>query len=339
MKAKVRIGIIGVGYWGPNLVRNFSQIEESEVVWVSDLSDDRLEYISGLHPDVRTTKNFEDILKDKSIDAVVVATPLETHFDVARRVIDAGKHIFIEKPMTRTSSEAAFLVRQAEKQNIKIGTGHIFVYHPAITKLKEVLSEQQIGIPCYAHSSRMNPVPSHGNVDVIWDLAVHDISITLYLWGRIPERVRASGGRFVHGDRTDTAMLELYFPDGTFAYHHVGWLCSEKVRSFFIGGQRGSVVFDDTAKDKIRVVGSAVDSRLDAAAQKGHIAYNTGEVRVIELAHDEEPLKRECSNFIRTIQNRERMISDGQFGTEVVLVLEAASRSIESGDVVDIGGL
>lgn len=330
MKSKVRIGVIGVGYWGPNLVRNFSEIEESEVVWVCDMREPRLTYITQNWPHVRQTSHYEEIITDDSVDAVVVATPVETHFGIARAVLRSGKHVFIEKPMTHNSQEAKELLGIAENSMLKIGTGHIFLYHPAVIKMKEILSEKRIGAPYYAHSVRMNPAPSHGNVDVIWDLAVHDVSIALYLWGNTPVRVRASGGSFAHGDRVDTATIELHFSDGTLVYHHVSWLTSAKERSFFLAGENGSVRFDDMQDEKLKIIGPEVDTRLDASAQRGHIFYAPGEVEVPELSVA-EPLKKECLAFIHSVSGNSSMISDGEFGHSVVRVLEAASLSLSNG--------
>ena len=328
MKSKIGIGIIGVGYWGPNLVRNFMEIEECDLLWVCDLSRDRLDYISGMFPGVGVTQDYGDILGDARVDAVVVATPVETHFEVAKAVLAAGKHAFIEKPMTARADEGLELVRMAEKARLKMGTGHIFLYHPAVVKMKEVLRRGKVGDLCYCHSTRMNPSPSHGNVDVVWDLAVHDISIALYLWGKIPVRVRADGRKFMHGDRFDAAMLELHFLDGSIAYHHVGWLTSAKERCFFLAGKNGSMRFDDMGDEKLKIVGPAVDTRLDASAQKGHICYAPGEIAVPHLP-PAEPLKKECLAFLQSIMLGQPMVSDGAFGQGVVQVLEAVSHSLK----------
>ena len=330
MKTKVRVGIIGVGYWGPNLVRNYCEIESCDLKWVCDLSQDRREYIRQQWPDIKLTDDYQDILNDESVDAVVIATPVETHFEIGRSVLEAGKHTFIEKPMTSKGEEGLELVRMAEKAGLKMGTGHIFLYHPAVVKMKEVLSRGKIGDLFYAHSTRMNPAPSHGNVDVIWDLAVHDVSSALYLWGKAPVKVRAGGGRFAHGDRVDAAFIELHFADETISYHHVGWLTSAKERNFFLAGENGSVRFDDMQDEKLKIIGPAVDTRLDSSAQRGHIFYAPGEVEVPELPVA-EPLKKECLDFIHCVSGDSSMISDGEFGHSVVRVLEAASLSLSNG--------
>jgi len=339
MAEKIGVGIIGVGYWGPNLVRNFVEIEECNLLWVCDLNQDRLDYISGLFPGVRVTQDYRDILDDGDVDAVVVATPVETHFAVGRAVLEAEKHAFIEKPMTAKAEEGLELVRMAEKAGLKMGTGHIFLYHPAVIKMKEVLSEGKIGDLFYAHSTRMNPSPSHGNVDVVWDLAVHDISIALYLWGKVPVRVRADGRKFMHGDRFDAAMIELHFSDQTVAYHHVGWLTSAKERCLFVAGKNGSMRFDDMGDEKLKIVGPAKDSRLDTSAQKGHICYAPGEIDVPDLP-PAEPLKKECMAFLQSIADGRPMVSDGAFGHAVVQVLEAVSHSMDkSGEMVRLEGV
>ena len=326
----MRIGIIGVGYWGPNLVRNFSEIEESDVVCVCDINELRLEYIKQQWPEIKMTGNYKEILEDNSIDAVVVATPVETHFEISMAVLNAGKHVFIEKPMTYSSDDNVKLLHLARQKELKIGTGHIFIYHPAVIQMKEILKEKKIGRPFYAYSTRMNPAPSHGNVEVIWDLAVHDVSIALYLWGMEPDRVRASGRNFVHEDRIDVATLELYFPDDTMTYHHVGWLTSSKERCFFVAGNSGSMKFDDTLDEKLRIIGTALDTRSNTDAQKGHIFYSSGKIDVPKLS-DAEPLKKECEDFIHAILRDRPMVSDGLLGHSVVQVLEAASLSVRNG--------
>jgi predicted dehydrogenase len=329
MNGTVKIAVIGVGYWGPNLIRTFSELDESEVVFACDMNSPRLEYVNHRWPAVKTTNDYEEMLNDESIEAIAIATPLQTHFEIAESCLRAGKHVFIEKPMVCSSDQAMRLVDLAEIRGLKIGTGHIFVYHPAVVEMKEVLFRNKIGARFYAHSIRMNPAPSHATVDVIWDLAVHDASIALYLFGHEPTHVRASGGAFAHGERADVATIELYFPDGTLSYHHVGWLTSAKERLFFVAGETGSMTFDDTKDQKLRIVGPAVDTRADAGAQSGHIFYAPGEVEAIQLSNA-EPLKSECEDFVQAVLNEKTMVSNGLFGHSVVKILEAASASISN---------
>lgn len=330
MEPRMGIGVIGVGYWGPNLVRNYSEIEDCNLKWVCDLSEPRREYIHQQWPDMKLTDDYQDILNDEAVDAVVVATPVETHFDIAMAVLNAGKHLFVEKPMTASSEDDLKLLDLAERQGLKIGTGHIYIYHPAVIKMREIIREQKIGRPYYAYSIRMNPAPSHGNVEVIWDLAVHDISIALYLWDQIPVRVRASGGAFAHDSRVDVATIELYFSDNTMTYHHVGWLTSDRERSFFLAGTKGSMKFDDTLDEKLQITGPAVDTRKDVSAQTGHIFYAPGKTEVAKLSND-EPLKKECEDFVHVVLNGGLMESDGLLGHSVVRILEAASFSVSNG--------
>lgn len=329
MNSRVRIGIIGVGYWGPNLVRNFSEIEQVDVAFCCDLNTDRLEYIGGKFPNIKLTTNYADILEDRAVDAVVIVTPVETHFKITEAALKAGKHVFIEKPMTLRSEEADVLVKIAEDLKLKIGTGHIFVSHPAVIEMKKIINSHRIGRSYYAYSVRMNPAPSHGNVDVIWDLAVHDISIALYLWEQMPVQVRASGGKFTHGNQTDAATIELYFSNGTLTYHHVGWLTSTKERTFFLAAEKGSMIFSDTISDKLKIIGPPVDTRFDATAQKGDIFYSQGKIEIPKLLKT-EPLKKECQDFINSILGNGDMASNGAFGYEVVKVLEAASLSLKN---------
>jgi predicted dehydrogenase len=329
----LNVAIIGVGYWGPNLVRNFMSLDSCRVSWVCDSRQVRLDYIAANYPGVRTTVQTRDVLADSRTDAVVIATPVETHFDLAMSALKAGKHVFIEKPMTYSSEQDLVLLNLAEQSGLKIGTGHIFIYHPAVIQMKEILREKRIGAPYYAFSSRMNPSPSHGHVEVIWDLAVHDIAISLYLWGEKPESVRATGASFAHKDRIDVATVEMFFPDGTFTSHHVGWLTSAKERCFFLAGTAGSMKFDDMLSDKLTVTGPAIDTRLDPEAQKGFIFYAPGTSEVAKLPAC-EPLRDECENFVQFVLNGGVMASDGTLGHSVVQVLEAATRSVREGGVL-----
>jgi len=330
MNGKIRVGVIGAGYWGPNLVRNFVEIDGSELIYVCDLSKARREHINSQWPNIKTTADYSEVLSDKSIDAVVIATPVETHFDIAMKVLKAGKHVFIEKPMTYSNIDDGKLLGLAEQLNLIIGTGHIYIYHPAVNKMKELLQEQKIGKPYYAYSTRMNPAPSHGNVEVIWDLAVHDVSIALFLWDQNPVKVRASGGAFAHDGRIDVATVELYFADGTMTYHHVGWLTSAKERHFFLAGTKGSIKFDDMSNQKLLITGPVIDTRKNEAAQTGHIYYAPGKTEAVELPI-EEPLRKECEDFIRSVSNGGVMKSDGKLGHSVVKVLEIATVSARNG--------
>jgi len=330
MNSKIRVGVIGAGYWGPNLVRNFIEVDGSELIYVCDLSKARREYINSQWPDIKTAADYHELLRDKSVDAIVIATPVETHFDIAMNALKAGKHVFIEKPMTYSDVDDSKLLDIAEQLNLRIGTGHIYIYHPAVNKIKELLREQKIGKPYYAYSTRMNPAPSRGNVEVIWDLAVHDVSIALYLWDQKPVKVRASGGTFAHDGRIDVATVELYFPDGTMTYHHVGWLTSAKERRFFLAGTKGSIKFDEMLEEKLWVTGPVIDTRKNEAAQTGHIYYAPGKTEAVKLSA-EEPLRKECEDFIRSVSNGGIMKSDGKLGHSVVKVLETATASARNG--------
>ena len=326
------IGIVGAGYWGPNLIRNFDGLSDCQVRWVCDKKPGRLRYVRERWPHIPLTEDYDEVLKDSTVDAVVIATPVSTHHALATAALEAGKHVFVEKPLAATSEQAQRIVELADLQERVLATGHIFVYHPAVAAMKATIEQGDIGQPCYAESGRVNLGPPASEVDVIWDLAVHDVSILLYLWGQEPVEVIAYGRRFLHSTLIDVAFLHLRFADGSMAQHHVSWLSPEKVRRFFVAGAEGSLKFDDTATEgKLRVIDQGVDSRIGLKDDEvKELYYRPGQVIVPDIP-DDEPLRLECQHFLDCIHSGHRPRADGRAGLAVVRVLEAAERSIAEG--------
>ena len=330
--ATIAVAIVGAGYWGPNLIRNFESLTDCQVRWVCDRKPGRLRYVHERWPHIPLTEDYAEVLKDPAVDAIVIATPVSTHHTLATPALEAGKHVFVEKPLAATSEQAQGIVELADHKERVLATGHIFVYHPAVAAMKATIEEGGFGQPCYAESGRVNLGPPASEVDVIWDLAVHDVSILLYLWDQEPVEVIAYGRRFLHPRLIDVAFLHLRFADGSMAQHHVSWLSPEKVRRFFVAGTEGSLKFDDTATDgKLRVIDQGVDSRIGLKDDEAkELYYRPGEVIVPELPKD-EPLRLECQHFLDCIRSGHCPRADGRAGLTVVRVLEAAERSIAEG--------
>lgn len=237
---QIKVAIIGAGYWGPNLIRNFNEIEESRIVWVCDQKPGRRDYVIRTFPGIPVTDDLDRVLSDRAVDAVVVATPVSTHRKIALAALQAGKHVWVEKPLADSVSGAKEIVQEAEKRGLILATDHLFVYNPAIAKVKEIIAQNGIGDLCYAESGRINLGPPASEVDVLWDLATHDLAITFYLWDKEPVEVVAYGRRFNHPRLIDVAFVHLHFDDGSIATHHVSWLCPEKTRRYFVAGKRGA---------------------------------------------------------------------------------------------------
>jgi predicted dehydrogenase len=328
----VNVAIVGAGYWGPNLIRNFIALPGCQVAWVCDARPGRQAYVSEKFPGIPVTDNYETILKDPAVDAVVLATPVSTHQHLAVAALEAGKHIMVEKPLADTVAHAEEIVAAGERAGRVVATDHLFVYNPAIARMKELIDLGQVGALCYAESGRVNLGPPASEVDVIWDLATHDLAITYYLWGRLPVEVTAFGRRFLHPKLIDTAFLHLRFDDNSLAVHHVSWLSPEKVRRYFVAGRSGSFVFDDTVvQGKLRQVDQGVDSRIGLRDDEvKDLFYKPGIVRTPEL-EPVQPLEASCRDFLDSIRTGRRPRSNGQAGLAVVRMLDAAERSIAEG--------
>ena len=331
-KSLISVAVVGAGYWGPNLIRNFSAIDTCRVSWVCDRKEGRRRYVQERFPGIPVTDKLDRVLTDAHIDAVVVATPVSTHHSIALEALRAGKHVWIEKPLAHTVSAAKEIVLEAEARGLVLATDHLFVYNPAIAKAKEIISQGDIGELCYAESGRVNLGPPASEVDVVWDLATHDLAITYYLWERSPVELVAYGHRFKHPELIDVAFIHLHFEDGTTAAHHVSWLCPEKTRRYFVAGRRGSLMFDDTQPEKrLHLIDQGVDSRIGAKDEEvREFFYKPGQVSFPDL-DQVEPLRAACENFLNCIDNGENLRADGEAGLAVVRMLEAAEHSIAQG--------
>jgi len=327
----MNVAVVGYGYWGPNLVRNFSWLQDTHVKYVCDLDQRRLEKVHALFPNVEiTTTEYQKILADASVEAVAIATPVKTHYPLAKAALEAGKHVLIEKPMTDRSEDAADLNRLAADVGRIIMVDHTFLYTGAVKKIKELVDSGQIGEIYYFDSVRVNLGLFQNDVNVIWDLAPHDLSIMKYIIHKTPVSVSAHGVSHVKNNLENIAYLSVSYQDSTIAHFHVNWLSPIKVRQILIGGSEKMIVYNDmenTEKIKVYDSGVKLNTGDKDAIYNALIQYRTGDMYAPKLDQT-EALKTECRHFIDCIRQNRSPISDGVFGLEVVRILEAAQRSI-----------
>jgi predicted dehydrogenase len=270
-------------------------------------------------------------LADRKVDAVFIATPVSSHYILARAALEAGKHVFVEKPFASTSSQAGQLLDLADRRNLTLAVGHVFIHHPALTVMKAMVDEGRIGRPCYAESVRVNPGPPASEIDVIWDLAIHDLAILIYLMGSAPIEVQARANQCVHKKLSDVAFIRVQFENGFFSQHHVSWLSPAKVRSFSLYGDAGSLVFDDMASAKLCNVDIGIDTRVNLKDDDGReLSYKPGHVFFPELPNG-QPLERECKDFLDAIRGLTVPKADGRAGLAVVNLLECIAESAAAG--------
>jgi predicted dehydrogenase len=326
----VGIGVVGYGYWGPNLVRNFANSECSRVVTVSDLDPTRLAVSKRLHSEIATTSDFRDLLRDPKIDAVAIATPVHTHYELALAALRAGKHVFVEKPLAPTSDQVRRLIDEADRRNLVLMVDHTFLYTPAVQKIRELVHEGALGEIYYYDSIRSSLGLFQNDVNVIWDLAVHDMSIIQYILNEKPVAVSATGSCHVTGAPENMAHITLFFQSSCVAHVSVNWLSPIKVRQTFIGGSRKMIVYDDVEPtEKIKIYDKGIT--LNGSPEKAHqlrIGYRAGDMWAPHLAA-KEALQTEVEHFIDCLRNGTPPISSGLSGLRVVEILEAASRSIK----------
>lgn len=323
-----RIGVIGCGYWGPNLIRNFVENPSSDVVIVADLKEERLNHIKASYPEIKITKNYQDLFSE-NLDAVVIATPPVTHHPLSLECFQHGLHVLVEKPITVSSKQAEELIAASEAKGLVLMVGHTFVYNVAVHTLKELIDSGELGDIYYVDAARLNLGLFQRDLNVLWDLAPHDISILHYILNRTPISVSAHGMPFVFDGIHDVVYMNLTFPDNILAHIHVSWLDPCKVRRITVVGSKKMVVYNDVESlEKIKIFDKGVE-RLPYTTTYGDFqcSYRYGDVIVPNIRFI-EPLRQECQHFLDCIRNRSDSQSSGQKGLEVVKVLEAAQRSL-----------
>jgi predicted dehydrogenase len=340
----LRVGVIGYGYWGPNLVRNFSEAAGSRVVAVSDLREERLAQVRDRDPAVRTVADSAELLADPTVDAVIVATPVATHYRLAMAAIEAGKHVLVEKPLALGRAEAEALIAAARRRGVVLMVDHTFVYTGAVQKIKELVDGERLGRLLYYDSVRVNLGLFQHDVDVLWDLAVHDLAIMDYVLGRPPRAVAAAGVAHVPGQPVNTAYLTCYFDDNLIAHFHVNWLAPVKIRRTLIGGDRQMIVYDDLEpSEKVKVYDKGITLANGPNGSGGNegayellVGYRAGDMYAPQLSLT-EALRVEAEHFVECVRNGRAPITGADAGLRVVRILEAATESLAArGRAVDL---
>jgi len=331
----INIGLIGAGAWGKHLLRNFANLPTCTVKTVCDVSEKVRAYVSSTYPDIEVVSEFDKIVADPKIDAVVIATTPETHFDLSTRALEAGKDVFVEKPLVLEVSEGRKLVELAAKTGKLVMVGHIMVYHPAILKLKDLIDSGDLGEIFYLYSARLNLGKVRDIENALWSFAPHDISVALFLLNKEPVSVTAVAQSYLQNEKgiEDVSFMTMLFKEGEMVNIHVSWLDPNKVRKLTVVGSKKMVVLDDTeASEKIRIYDKGVDKGLDYQTYGEYLSLRTGDI-IIPKVDSSEPLRSECLHFIDCVEKRNRPRSDGAEGLKVLKILAAAQESIDGGGV------
>jgi predicted dehydrogenase len=326
----VRIGVIGYGYWGPNLVRNFAACPATQVAAVSDLSEERLAVVARAYPSAQVTTDYRDLLRNPKVDAVAISTPVDTHFPIAMEAIKAGKHVLVEKPITASSEQALRLIEEAERRRVVLMVDHTFVYTGAVRKIRELIEQGSLGQVYYYDSVRVNLGLFRHDVDVIWDLAVHDLSIMEFLLPETPAAVSATGICHIPGATENIAYVTAFYDSPLIAHLNVNWLSPVKVRRALIGGSRQMVVYDDVeASEKVKLYDKGITVKNGPESlYKMLVGYRSGDMYCPQLDVT-EALQVEAKHFADCIEKNQVPLTDGFAGLRVVSVLEAATQSMK----------
>jgi predicted dehydrogenase len=333
------IGVIGYGYWGPNLVRNFSSVPGAQVSMVADLDEKRLAQVNRLNPAIQVTTDFQALLRNPEIDAVAIATPVSTHYDLALGALRSGKHVFVEKPLAESVTQAQHLIEEADKRALVLHVDHTFIYSGAVRKMRQLVDSGEIGDLYYYDSVRVNLGLFQSDVNVMWDLAVHDLAIMDYVLPSKVTAVSASGISHVEGSPANIAYLTIFFEDSCIAHLHVNWLAPLKLRRTLLGGSQKMIVYDDLEpSEKIKVYDKGITlhpGEKDIYQQR--VGYRSGDMWAPQLDIT-EALQVEAEQFIRSATEGESSPSDGRAGLRVLRILEAATQSLnECGRPVKLG--
>ena len=327
----INVSVIGIGYWGPNIIRNFVANPDTQIDKVCDLKKERIEHIRRTYPSLSGCTDYHEILKDPKIDLVAICTPVFSHYEIAKAALNAGKHILIEKPMTSTSAQAEELVNLAAKKNLKIFVDHTFVFTGAVRKMKDLLNKGEIGDLYYFDSVRVNLGLFQHDVNVIWDLAPHDISIMHYLIGQYPESVVATGADHLGNNLEDVAYLTVYYPNNLIAHIHTNWLSPVKIRQTLLAGSKKMIVWDDNQpSEKVRVYDKGIEViETPDEIYNTLIQYRTGDMHCPKI-DTKEAIGVEVQEIVNCLENNKQPTVDGEAGLMVVKILEASQDSIKN---------
>jgi len=328
MSSPVRTAVVGLGYWGPNLVRNLAELDAAELVAVCDLDPERLALVGRRYPAVRRTTEVQDVIDADDVDAVVIATPVSTHHPLGMSALSAGKHVFIEKPLAASTRDAAELATTAAAQGLVLMPGHTFLYSPPVVAIHDLIVSGALGDLLFISSSRVNLGLHQSDVSVVWDLGPHDFSILRYWLGETPAHVSATA-RACIGDRPDVAFIDLEYESGPIAHVELSWLAPSKLRRTTIVGSEKMVVYDDTSNEPVRVFDSGVNLREPETFGEFRLTYRTGDI-VSPRIDAAEPLAIELRDFCNAINKSIQPRSSSGLGVEVVRMMEAVDQSLSS---------
>jgi predicted dehydrogenase len=320
----IKVGLAGLGYWGPNLARNFDDL--ADLAWLCDASLEPLDRYGARYPDAKTTARFDDLLDDSSVQAIVIATPVTTHYELARRALSAGKHVFVEKPPALSGAEADELVALAEERDLALLPGHLLLYHPAVAKLMELIEAGELGEILYLYGNRQNLGQIRKDENALWSLGAHDLSVILHLVGEEPTELWARGEAFHNEGVEDVVFCYLRFPSGIVAHMHLSWLDPHKKREMTVVGRHKMAVFDDMELErKVTVYDKGTEQRAESY---GEWRTRTGDIYVPKIPND-EPLRLECRHFLSLVAGDGDRLAAAREGAVVVHVLEQLQASLE----------
>lgn len=331
----VRIGIIGYGYWGPNLVRNFNATDNCEVKYVADSRQERLNLVKMNYPSINTTTNAQNVIASDEVDAIVIATPVFTHYDLSKAALENKKHVLLEKPMTSKVSEAEELISLAQQNNLQLMVDHTFLYTSAVHKMKEIITDGHIGNINYVDSTRINLGLFQPDINVLWDLAPHDISIVNYLVDDKPSSVQAIGTSHTDNEIENIAYLTLNYSSGFIAHFNCSWSSPVKIRQMLIGADEKMILYNDMEPtEKVKVYDYGYTHKTDEDKKNILVDYRTGDIYVPKISQN-EALAEVAKDFMSSIVSNTKPVSDYISGINVVKVLEAAQRSIKNNGSVE----
>jgi predicted dehydrogenase len=334
----INVGVIGCGSWGANLIRNFHELPQANLGACSDTDQKRLDYIKNLYPNVKVFSNYEGILAEDGLQGVAIATPAGTHYKLARQLLERGQDVLVEKPMALSSKEAQDLIQLAKSKQRILMVGHVFIYNPAVVRLREYIQQGELGDIYYLYSTRVNLGRVRTDLNAMWNFAPHDISIMMYLLDEEPLSVNAQGVSYLQDGIEDVVFMTLNFPQKKTGHIHVSWLDTSKKRTMTVVGSKKMIIYDDVDNEaKLKIYDKGV-YRDEAVVSFGEFQFKLhyGDIAIPKIDL-KEPVKLECAHFIDCIKTRQTPITDGQNGLEVIRVLEAGQKSLKNlGRLVEV---
>jgi predicted dehydrogenase len=339
LDAKLRVGVVGLGYWGPNLLRVLVDRTDVEVSWICDPDTTRLERFARRYPGVQVAQSLERLLEDPELDAILLATPVYTHYELARRCLEAGKHTFVEKPLAPSSEQASELIDFSRERDLVLMCGHTFLYSPPVQAVKELISSDEFGTRYFVSSSRVNLGLHQRDISVVWDLGPHDFSILLYWLGSPPSSIRATGRDSIVPGIADVAFVTMEFDSGLVANVELSWLAPSKLRRTVVVGSRKMVVYEDGGLEPLKVYDRGVDYKDPETFGEYQLSYRSGDILSPHLS-GEEPLNLQLGDFISSIQRGHSSEERLRLAEDVVRLAEAAEMSMQNrGDQIQLGEL